>query len=76
MLAVGVDIIEVERLTRGLARFGDRFCDRFFTPREQEQCAHRPASLALADRVLRLEAGRIAQEIPTAITDPDTGPKA
>ncbi len=37
---------------------------------------HRPASLALADRVLRLEAGRIAQEIPTAITDPDTGPKA
>ncbi len=46
MLAVGVDIIEVERLTRGLARFGDRFCDRFFTPREQEQCARRPASLA------------------------------
>lgn len=46
MLAVGVDIIEVERLARGLARYGDRFCDRFFTPREQEQCARRPASLA------------------------------
>lgn len=46
MLAVGVDIIEVERLARGLARYGDRFCDRFFTPREQAQCARRPASLA------------------------------
>ena len=36
MLAVGVDILEVERMTRGVARFGDRFCDRFFTAREQE----------------------------------------
>jgi holo-[acyl-carrier protein] synthase len=46
MLAVGVDIIEVERLARGLERYGDRFSNRFFTPREQAQCAGRPASLA------------------------------
>ncbi|MCB8936194.1 MAG: holo-ACP synthase [Candidatus Promineofilum sp.] len=46
MLAVGVDILEVERMTRGVARFGDRFCDRFFTAREQEQCNGRATSLA------------------------------
>jgi holo-[acyl-carrier protein] synthase len=46
MLAVGVDIIEVERLARGIARHGPRFCDRFFTAREQEQCAGRTVSLA------------------------------
>lgn len=46
MLAVGVDIIEVERVSRGVARYGARFCDRFFTPLEQEQCHGRPASLA------------------------------
>jgi holo-[acyl-carrier protein] synthase len=46
MLAVGVDIIEVERLARGVARHGPRFCDRFFTAREQEQCGGRAASLA------------------------------
>lgn len=46
MLAVGVDIIEVDRLARGMARYGSRFCDRFFTAREQEQCAGRAASLA------------------------------
>lgn len=46
MLAVGVDILEVERMARGIERYGDRFCDRFFTVREQEQCGGRAASLA------------------------------
>lgn len=46
MLAVGVDILEVERMSRGMARYGERFCDRFFTSREQEQCGGRAASLA------------------------------
>ena len=46
MLAVGVDIIEVERISQGIARYGDRFCDRFFTPTEREQCGNRATSLA------------------------------
>lgn len=46
MLAVGVDILEVERMVRGIERYGDRFCDRFFTAREQEQCGGRATSLA------------------------------
>lgn len=46
MLAVGVDIIEIARLEDGMARYGRRFQDRFFTAREQEQCGHRANSLA------------------------------
>ncbi|RIK23148.1 MAG: holo-[acyl-carrier-protein] synthase [Anaerolineae bacterium] len=45
-LAVGVDILEVDRMSQGIARYGNRFCDRFFTPLEQEQCGGRAASLA------------------------------
>lgn len=43
---VGVDLIEVERMAEGVARHGMRFCDRFFTAREQEQCGGRATSLA------------------------------
>lgn len=46
MLAVGVDIIEIERMARGIDRYGERFYDRFFTLLEKEQCRGRPASLA------------------------------
>jgi holo-[acyl-carrier protein] synthase len=46
MLAVGVDLIEVERMARGIARHGERFCERFFTATERAQCEGRAASLA------------------------------
>ena len=46
MLATGIDLIEIERVRHGLQRYGARFADRFFTPREQAQCAGRAASLA------------------------------
>ena len=46
MLAVGVDIFEVERMAQGMERHGARVCDRFFTEREQAQCEGRPTSLA------------------------------
>ncbi len=45
-LESGVDIIEVERIAHALERFGQRFCDRFFTPQEQADCANQPARLA------------------------------
>ncbi|MCP4427846.1 MAG: holo-[acyl-carrier-protein] synthase [Chloroflexi bacterium] len=46
MLSVGVDIIEVARIERGIARHGQRFLDRFFTPQEQTYCNGRFDSLA------------------------------
>ena len=31
MLATGIDLIEIERVRRGLERYGARFANRFFT---------------------------------------------
>lgn len=46
MLAVGVDLIEVERIAVALARHGDRFRQRVFTDRELAHCAGNTRSLA------------------------------
>ena len=40
-VAVGTDLIEIERIRRALARY-DRFRDRCFTPAEQAYCDARP----------------------------------
>jgi holo-[acyl-carrier protein] synthase len=40
-LAVGVDLMERERLLRTYKRFGDRFLRRVFTPTELEQAGGR-----------------------------------
>ena len=46
-LATGVDIIEIERFAALLARQGERFKQRFYTPRELEQSGGRVESLAV-----------------------------
>lgn len=46
VLRVGVDMVEVARIEQGLARHGERFLARFFTPREREQCKDAPIRLA------------------------------
>ncbi|MCP4359945.1 MAG: holo-[acyl-carrier-protein] synthase [Chloroflexi bacterium] len=46
MLATGVDMIEVARIERGIARHGDRFLKRFFTAQERDYCNGRVTSLA------------------------------
>ena len=49
ILGLGSDIIDIQRIERTLSRFGDRFVQRIFTPREQEKSegrAHRAASYA------------------------------
>ena len=45
-LATGVDIIEVARVEEAIARHGDRFLRRIFTPGELETCSGRPERLA------------------------------
>ncbi len=44
--AVGVDIIEIKRIERALARFGDRFLGRVYTPLEVAFCRGRVSELA------------------------------
>ena len=46
MLAVGVDMIEIERIARGIRRHGARFGRRFFTDQEQSYCNGRVECLA------------------------------
>lgn len=46
MLRIGVDMIEVERLTGAIERQGDRFLTRIYTPKELEEFGDNTASLA------------------------------
>jgi holo-[acyl-carrier protein] synthase len=45
-IEVGVDAIEIERIANALAKFGERFLKRIYSPRERERYANRPAELA------------------------------
>lgn len=46
MLTTGIDMIEIARVERALARYGDRFLERVFTPVEILYCRARPPELA------------------------------
>ncbi len=46
MLTTGIDMIEIARVERALARYGERFLERVFTPVEILYCRARPPELA------------------------------
>ncbi len=46
MKAIGVDIIETDRLAQSIERFGERFLHRIYTERELAYCNNRIGSLA------------------------------
>jgi len=46
MRAIGVDLIEVDRVAQTVARFGDRFLKRVYTEQELAYCQGRISSLA------------------------------
>ena len=45
-LVSGVDMIEIERIRAAIARHGERFLTRVFTPQELAEVGEHPASLA------------------------------
>ncbi len=45
-VSVGVDIVEIERIARTLARFGERFLRRVYTEAEITYCRGKPSRLA------------------------------
>lgn len=67
MLAVGVDMVTIERVADTLARHGARFLDRVFTAQEQAYCNGRAGSLA--GRYAVKEA--VAKALGTGIGDID-----
>jgi holo-[acyl-carrier protein] synthase len=46
MLRCGIDMIEISRVERGIARLGERFLNRFFTVGERADCEDQPHRLA------------------------------
>ena len=46
ILGIGSDLANIERIEGTIARFGTRFLDRVFTPREQARAQSRPHGLA------------------------------
>jgi holo-[acyl-carrier protein] synthase len=44
ILGVGSDLIDIHRIERAIARFGDRFLDRIFTETERRRCDRRAAT--------------------------------
>ncbi len=46
ILRTGIDLVEIDRLGRLVERYGQRFLQRVFTPREVAECAGRLDSLA------------------------------
>lgn len=46
-LQTGVDLVEIPRLAAVLARYGQRFLNRIYTPAEQQRARGRPAELAV-----------------------------
>ena len=45
-LAVGTDLVQIDRVAALIKRYGDRFTDRVFTAREMAHCGGAVASLA------------------------------
>lgn len=46
MIRCGIDMVEIQRVEEGIARLGERFLNRFFTPGERAECADKPQRLA------------------------------
>lgn len=65
MLRCGIDMIEIQRVEDGIARLGERFLNRFFTPGERADCEDRPHRLAA--RLAAKEA--VAKALGTGIGD-------
>jgi holo-[acyl-carrier protein] synthase len=46
VVAIGVDIVEIERVESAIEREGERFLNRVYTEAELKTCQDRPSSLA------------------------------
>jgi len=56
VVGIGIDLVEVGRIARALDRWGERFTERVFTPRELQRAGRGP------NRVRRLAARFAAKE--------------
>lgn len=58
LVGTGIDIVEIDRISRSIERFGSRFLDRIFTPGEIAYCsAKKNFAESYAARFAAKEAG-------------------
>lgn len=58
LLGTGIDLIEIERITQSIERYGDRFLVRIFTPGEIAYCQRKKSfAESFAARFAAKEAG-------------------
>jgi holo-[acyl-carrier protein] synthase len=81
MKAVGVDMIEVDRVAQSINRHGERFLKRVFTERELAYCGNRVTSLAArwaakeaTAKTLGTGIGAISWQEIEVISEPDQRP--
>ncbi len=65
IVRVGIDLVSVPEVSESIARFGSRYLDRVFTPRELQDCAGDAGQLAS-----RLAARFAAKEAATKVLRP------
>ena len=67
IVGIGTDLVEIERIERSIARFGERFLERVFTSGEQAYCLRKKnAAESFAARFAAKEAG--AKALGTGIS--------
>ena len=67
IVGTGTDLIEIDRIRQSMARFGDRFLQRIFTPGEIAYCSRKKhAAESYAARFAAKEAG--AKALGTGIS--------
>jgi holo-[acyl-carrier protein] synthase len=67
ILGIGTDLMEIARIQQSIARFGDRFLQRIFTPGEIRYCSQKKnAAESFAARFAAKEAG--AKALGTGIS--------
>jgi holo-[acyl-carrier protein] synthase len=67
LVGTGVDLTEIPRIEKSIVRYGDRFLNRIFTPKEKEYCqGKRNAAESFAARFAAKEAA--AKALGTGIS--------
>ena len=67
LVGTGIDLTDIPRIRKSIARFGNRFLDRIYTPREQAYCLRkRNAAESFAARFAAKEAA--AKALGTGIS--------
>lgn len=56
IIGIGTDLVDIRRIEKSIARFGDAFCKRIFTESEQKLCNSRTGNKKISAYAVRFAA--------------------